>query len=541
MARSNFLPHAISHHGSLTPTRPAITDGRRTLTYGELVRLAAQFAESARPYERVVLLADKSIELIVAMLGVWRVGNLVFPLDPTVPENRIRQLLQRIEPALVICNPSLQQLVNCCIPSAEVWTVEDIAKLKPMAGDIPEVDAVLQESTDAYCLFTSGSTGHPKGVVISHGAIASFYQNIVEHYPVAETSRCLNTSPLFFDVSILDIFFPLYQGAYVYLYTPLAYIPHRLLAVIDEMQIEYFCAVAPLLRLMVSSQNFADRFSLTSLRTIMTGADILDVYPVQKWLHKVPGLTVLNGYGPTEATCVCLVEAIRNVEPDRSAPYPIGRPLSRVNCLVKTIDKTNDGDEGELLIGGSQILNRYWDDPEETDRKCLYVQGERYYRTGDRVRLPPGGSYDFLGRVDDEIKISGYRIHLAEIRRVAKSAIEAEAVVGVIRVHEDSAAIALVFEGQKAVMEGQMMRLRSALESELPKYMTPRFIAVMRTLPRLGSGKIDVKRTMQTISEANLDKREGLEFFLDVQSRNQPACCAITLARWRRSETVSER
>jgi amino acid adenylation domain-containing protein len=522
MAKPNFLPHAISNHGSLTPTRPAITDGRRTLNFGELVRLAAQFANGARQHERVVLLADKSIELIVAMLGVWRVGNLVFPLDPTIPENRIRQLLERIKPGLVICNPSLNQLVNRSIPSAEVRAIDDIAKLRPMVGDIPKVDTVLQDSTDAYCLFTSGSTGHPKGVVISHGAIASFYQSIAEHYPVAENSRCLNTAPLFFDVSVLDIFFPLYQGAYVYMYTEPVYLPQRLLAVIDEMQVEYFCAVAPLLRLMISSQSVADRFSLTSLRTIMTGADVLDVSTVQKWLHKVPGLTVLNGYGPTEATCVCLVEAIRKLEPDRSTPYPIGRPLSGVSCSVQTIDETNADDDGELLIGGPQLLNRYWDDPEETDRRCLDIQGKRHYRTGDLVRQSPEGSYDFIGRVDDEIKLSGYRIHLAEIRRVAKFATEAEAIVGVIRSRGEPAAIALALEGQKAMMASQMKELRSALESELPKYMMPRFFAVMKKLPRLGSGKIDVKQTMETISKASVDNGEGLEFFLDVQSRNQP-------------------
>ncbi len=522
MAKPNFLPHAISNHGSLTPTRPAITDGRRTLNYGELVRLAAQFANNARQHERVVLLAGKSIELIVAMLGVWRVGNLVFPLDPTIPENRIRQLFERIKPGLVICDPSLKQFVNVSLPSAEVRTTNDIARLRPIVGDIPEIDTVLQDSTDAYCLFTSGSTGHPKGVVISHGAIASFYQSIVEHYPVAESSRCLNTAPLFFDVSVLDIFFPLYQGAYVYIYTEPTYLPQRLLAVIDDLQVEYFCAVAPLLRLMISSQSVADRFRLTSLRTVMTGADILDVSTVQKWLQKVPGLTVLNGYGPTEATCVCLVEAIRELEPDRSTPYPIGRPLSGVICSVKPIDEPNVDDEGELLIGGAQILNRYWDDPEETARRCLGIHGKRYYRTGDRVRRSPEGRYDFIGRVDDEIKLSGYRIHLAEIRRVAKSATEAEAVVGVIRSHSEPAAIALALEGQKAMMAGQIKGLRSALESELPKYMMPRFLAVMKSLPRLGSGKIDVKQTMEAISKASVDSGKSLEFFLDVQSRGQP-------------------
>jgi acyl-CoA synthetase (AMP-forming)/AMP-acid ligase II len=254
----------------------------------------------------------------------------------------------------------------------------------------------------------------------------------------------------------------------------------------------------------------------------MTGADVLDVSTVQKWLHKVPGLTVLNGYGPTEATCVCLVEAIRKLEPDRSTPYPIGRPLSGVSCSVKTIDETNVDDDGELLIGGPQILNRYWDDPEESDRRCLDIQGKRYYRTGDRVRQSPEGSYDFIGRVDDEIKLSGYRIHLAEIRRVAKFATEAEAVVGVIRSRGEPAAIALALEGQKAMMVSQMKELRSALESELPKYMMPRFLAVMKKLPRLGSGKIDVKQTMETISKASVDNGESLEFFLDVQSRNQP-------------------
>ena len=180
-------------------------------------------------------------------------------------------------------------------------------------------------------------------------------------------------------------------------------------------------------------------------------------------------------------------------------------------------------DDGELLIGGPQILNRYWDDPEESDRRCLDIQGTRYYRTGDRVKRSPEGSYDFIGRVDDEIKLSGYRIHLAEIRRVAKVATEAEAVVGVIPSRGEPAAIALALEGQKAMMVSQMKGLRSALESELPKYMMPRFLAVMKKLPRLGSGKIDVKQTMETISKASVDNGESLEFFLDVQSRNQPA------------------
>ncbi|MDC0719070.1 AMP-binding protein [Nannocystis bainbridge] len=273
---------AIAAHAAASPERIALIDDRASVTYGALVRRARSFAARLGGGP-LVIVADKSIDVVTAMLGAWLAGVVTVPLDPSLPPARLRLLLGRIAPGDAVVRPELRALVAdaapgvvCVAADAELTaTLAEDDDAAPRRGPEPE--------RDAYCLFTSGSTGAPKGVRISHANVAAFFRDIVAYYPVEAGARCLNTAPLFFDVSLLEIFFPLAQGATVRLYTAPFYLPARLLALIDEHEVAYLCAVAPLPRRMIEPAAAPERRSQAGCGVDLTVRPVGRGVPTSAW------------------------------------------------------------------------------------------------------------------------------------------------------------------------------------------------------------------------------------------------------------------
>ena len=482
------LTAAIERSARAHPRRDALHDGRRSLTFAELWDMSDRAARNlwdggVRKGDRVAVAADKRVETVAAMLGVLRCGASFVPLDSTAPEARLVALAVDASPKAIVGRLPLS--------GGSDWvhfSTEEIVANAPVTRDpLPDIAG----HDIAYCMYTSGSSGQPKGVQIDHAAVIAFVTAVDDLMEVDAGSRCLNTSPLFFDVSVVDVWYPLTKGATVYLSDHFL-VPDRVLDKIEHERITHFSAVGSVLSLLRrAGRPLSDR-DLTSVTRVMTGAEIIDPATIQEWLAAIPKATIFNGYGPTEATCCCFAYPITVDNADR-VPYPIGRPFPGTDVLVVGPDGgiCAPGTVGELLLAGPQVARGYLGRPDEDDRSFINRDRRRWYRTGDLVLQDETGVFCFDGRRDHELKIRGYRIHPTEITAALHQC------EGVAEAHVTAAAdergervlVAAVAPLGDAPLDAGS--LRAQLRAKLPEYMVPRRILVIDALPKLPSGKID--------------------------------------------------
>lgn len=288
----------------------------------------------------------------------------------------------------------------------------DRSPVEPLPHGLP-ADA----HAPAYIIFTSGSTGTPKGVEIAVGSLRAYFRNHNRVLRFDAASRVFSLAPFHFDVSIEDTLLPLSVGAYVFQFrgVPAGAIMREALS---REKVTHLIAVSTLLTLITGAPGDLNRNRFPALRAVMTGAEVCDPAIINAWKDSLPGVRLFNAYGPTETTIVCMNYEIEAVDTARANAYPIGRPLDGVEAMVVDHDSgervSAQGVPGELWIGGPQVMNRYFDQPEETAKVIVERDGVRYYRTGDICSYDACGEIVFHGRADDEVKISGRRIHLGK-------------------------------------------------------------------------------------------------------------------------------
>jgi len=400
---------------------------------------------------------------------------------------------------------------------------ESLAERFQYSNEDISLPTIIDEDV-AYCIYTSGSTGRPKGVLIEHGSVDVFYDALAEVMTIDAGSRCMNTSELHFDVHVMDLFFPLSRGATVHL-TRAPLIANNLLQLLAKERITHFTAVGPVMTLMSEGSLF-EKCDLSLLRRIMTGAEIINVETMQKWLRKVPGLSLVNGYGPTEATVICTAYIIDQIESNRTEFYPIGKPMKRTEVLLQDEYRivSEPGVKGELLLGGPQIMKGYWNDERQTNAKIINIEGKRYYKSGDICRWLPDGNLDYIGRVDEEIKLSGFRINLSEIKRVmdaAESVREGHPVVAIHPVLGKVIAACFICAGDEPGDEKIFGHLQSVFKHELPYYMIPSLYFLFDRFPQLSSGKTDKRQILQKVNQYLHDADGGATRFI---------CCEETVS-----------
>lgn len=377
---------------------------------------------------------------------------------------------------------------------------DSISKNKSSAC-IENVSVLHQELLDAnshvaYCIFTSGSTGKPKGVMISHASACDFYDAFEEVMLISESSVCLNTSEMHFDVSFMDLFFPLYKGSCLHV-MPGRVTARRLLSLIEECGITHFTAVSSLLT-MITKSSYFESINSSSVQRIMTGAEILNKTTIEKWLKKNRQALIVNGYGPTETTVICTWFLIMYAQLNCYKSFPIGTALDGTvaDILVDGTISKNLNVEGELIISGPQVMLGYMDDEQQTARSMLYANGRKYYRTGDICKKDSSNILHVLGRIDHEVKVSGFRVHLSEVKRVLEAVdFVKEVMVCTNKGSEGETIIvaALVFDRGYTSAGTKLSELNGLVEQQLPYYMIPTHIVEFKELPKLNNGKVDVK------------------------------------------------
>ncbi len=442
--------------------------------------------------ERVMFAARKSPIGIAVAFACFRIGATFVPVDWNAPPERLKAMISAVKPVVVITD-STSVAKQTSDVGKPFLSVNQLAKA--LGADNCLEPAVYDPQRVAYMMFTSGSNGVPKAVAIPWAALSTFFEDIAEHYSISAGARCLNTSPSYFDVSILDTWYPLFQGASVRITQPEELFPPRFLFLLSSEAIEYMCCVAPQLKLVAQCGSLMNHFDLSSLHTVMTGAESPDPASLKRWISCAPQLHFINGYGPTEATCVCTAYHITRDNVDFPEPYPIGIPLRRTECALSVDGKnvSTSQSEGELWLAGPQIMAFYYGDPEQTASKVVSAGGQRYYRSGDRVRRNCRGELTYLGRVDDEVKVAGHRIDLGELTAVANHHPRVEESFATAFESNDNGFwyLVLAFTCKDGDRETVAEELRRSLAELLPKYMQPKHVYAVEEFPHLGSGKLD--------------------------------------------------
>jgi amino acid adenylation domain-containing protein/non-ribosomal peptide synthase protein (TIGR01720 family) len=463
-----------------TPHAPALTDGRRTWTYQELAaRVEALAGELARrgagPERTVALVLPRSMELMAAELAVARAGAAFLPVDPSYPAERRAMMLADAEPAV---------------------TLDDVAAVRTLmdgaAGSAPQDagQAAVGPDHTAYVIYTSGSTGTPKGVAVTHRGIGAFTAAAAERYALHPGDRVLQFSSPSFDASVLELFISLLAGATLVVPPNGPWLGEELAAVLEEHRISH--ALIPPAALATVPAEAAQ--TLRGFSTLIVGAEACPAGLVDRW---APGRRMINSYGPTEATIVATWTG--PLSADTGTPT-IGStlPQSTVHVLDAAMRPQPPGSAGELYIGGVGVARGYVNRGGLTAARFVAdpfgTPGSRLYRTGDRVRWNADGELEFLGRVDRQVKLRGFRIEPGEIEAaLRRQAAVAEAVVVLREDEPGTQRLVGYVTATEAGREPDPAALRAAVAAELPAHLVPSAIVVLPAMPLTAQNKIDMR------------------------------------------------
>ncbi|MCX4993706.1 non-ribosomal peptide synthetase [Streptomyces sp. NBC_00568] len=476
-----------------TPDAVAVIAGAYRATYAEVDRRATALAAELQtrgigPENLVGVCLGRSVELVVALLGILKSGAAYLPLDPSYPANRLRHMTTDARTGLWLCDADHRALA-LAFGAADVVLVEDLPA-EPAAPPAPPAPVVHPHHL-AYVIYTSGSTGLPKGVAVDHAAMSSFLRSAAERPGLGADDRVLALTPLSFDISVLELFLPLTRGAAVVMAPRAANTdPELLAATLAEAGVSVVQATPTTWRMLLAS-GWTDGRG----RVLLSGGEPLDPQLARDLL--ATGGTLWNLYGPTEATVWAAATRIDAV----AERVTVGTALSNTRLYV--VDEggreVGPGVTGELWIGGTGVARGYLNQPAQSaDRFVPDPFGDgagRLYRTGDLARWSAGGELEVLGRSDHQVKVRGFRIELGEIEACVRShPLVSDAVVAVDReaAGGDQLVAYLVPAPDARNVSGDLPRhVRDHLARRLPAHMVAQGYAVLDALPRTPAGKAD--------------------------------------------------
>jgi aspartate racemase len=485
----------------------AVRCGKEELTYAELNDRANRLAHYLREYgvgpeTRVGICLERSVDLVISLLGILKAGGAYLPLDANYPSERLAYMLHDAEPLLLLTQTKfLSQLPKS---GANVICLDVVGSLiADERCDNPPCETTLENL--AYVMYTSGSTGYPKGVAVTHRNVVRLVKE--NNYASMDANEVfLLFAPLTFDASTLEVWGPLSNGGQLVVFPPHAPTLEELGRTIEENKVSTLWLTAGLFHQLVDARPQ----SLTPVRQLLAGGDVLSVPHVEKALRFMNGNQLINGYGPTENTtftCCHLIKAAAGHS------IPIGRPLA--NTQVYVLDANYQpvpiGVPGELYVGGDGLARGYLNRPDQTAEKFIpnpfsAMPGGRLYRTGDVVRFLPGGELEFIHRVDQQVKIRGFRIEPGEVEYV----LEQHPGVTGCAVNAVSDHTGEKFLAAYVVADDQELEasdLRSYLRTKLPEYMMPAAFVFMDALPLTDNGKVD-RRALPDVDRSTLTKSE---------------------------------
>ena len=476
------------------PDAVAVVFKDEQLTYHELNCRANQLAHYLRSLgvgadELVGICLERSINMIVGLLGILKAGGAYVPLDPEYPQERLSFMLRDAQISVLLTQQSfVNKLPN---HTAQVVCLDSDAHLIEECSQDNAITHV-QSTNLAYVMYTSGSTGQPKGVEVVHRGVNRLLFGANYVYLDA-TQTFLQVAPISFDASTFEIWGALVHGAKCVLFPGTIPTSQNLRQEIDKHSITILWLTAALFNSIIDDDSQA----LSGIKQLLIGGEALSISHVRKALEHLPFTQIINGYGPTESTTfTCCYPIPRQIDVNIES-IPIGCPISntQVYILDAYLQPVPIGVSGELHIGGAGLARGYLNRPELTNEKFIpkpfEAGGSRLYKTWDLARYLPDGNIEYLGRIDNQVKIRGFRIELGEIEAVLSQHKDVQ--VACVIVREDSPGekrlVAYVVSQKQVTLT--ISELRQFLANKLPGYMMPNAFVILESLPLTPNGKVD--------------------------------------------------
>jgi len=506
------------------PGKVSIFDSNTSETFDSLYTQSNQLANCLKYHgvgrtDRVIILLKRTCMPIIAIMGVLKADAIYVPVDHKSPLPRVKKIIEDCCPTAIICDSEyihdVLQISKGIIGLKAIIVSDDknieddyasiyhdvhlqIIRWEEIHRESKEEPKYRNIDTDiAYILYTSGSTGNPKGVIITHLNIINYIEWAVECFHIKDEDTIFNTAQFHFDMSTFDIYCSMKTGASlcIALDSHLLF-PIKLFEWMEKGKVTVWKSVSSLL-VYIAKTGVLKKERIPLLKTIMFAGEVLPTKYLIKWMKAYPGKNYYNVYGPTEATGISMYYPVERIPNDVSEKIPIGKPCSNTEVVLLRDDQivTVAGEVGELCIRGSGLSIGYWNDKSKTERAFLHNPNtsfinDRIYRTGDIAKLRADGNYEFVGRIDFQVKYMGYRIDLYEIENALLSF---PAVNGVTVMLCDS----VITELQELVAFIEVengCNIKDVLyhiSKMLPHYMIPKRIIKIDNIPLTSRGKTD--------------------------------------------------
>ena len=514
----SFYNHARNH-----PERLALWVNQREFTYGELAELVDRVAgwlqeRSTSGAKTVGILASRSWVAYAGLLGACWAGAVYVPLNPDWPELRLLKILETIElDALVVDDRGLKALSPTVLKQspkrilapgkAESFTLGTSPAGVQIAGfdalppsDHHHAPNSLRENDLAYIMFTSGTTGLPKGVMVSTGNVASFLSAMQELYPFSSEDRVSQAYDLTFDPCVMDMFTTWSCGASLHVVPPGQLMgPSRF---IRERELTCWFSVPSTLAFMRTMKMLSPG-AFPSVRYSIFCGEPLPASSAELWQKAAPNSVIDNLYGPTEATVVCIGQRCSDpmIVTESRGTVATGKPLGTMDAAIvdESLHFLPPGEKGELALCGNQVAQGYFKDPQKTAARFPSIDGKVWYLTGDFAYRDADGRFHHLGRTDNQVKVLGNRVELEDVEAHLREVCAVDSVAAVAWPITNASA-----DGIIAFVAGSALpapEIREKMQRRVPKYMVPTEVRFVQRLPLSASGKTDRKTLVALLSE----------------------------------------